>query len=295
MRKTEKVQPGIPDLERENSDLNVILSGSYQLHRTQPKSLLPQMKSLKPLNTQEKDSPGLKQSPLHSDSYPIPSLPPGLTLPSMPETPARYTEASSLIQTSSKARAELLSGLHSSAITALALSTPRQYPVLDLSSQGLKESDLEAVARLLEVYPYAQVLDLYGNELLFASVPRQDYSTHFSLRRLNISNNAEVEVGEGLFALLRRLPRLESLEIEKCGLNDADVTRLCLVLEEMESLSYLSLAGNPITNSVLPSLHSLLSALPDLTLVLKETAVAGSRPFTYRVHTLPSQRCCVLS
>ena len=295
MRKTEKVQPGIPDLERENSDLNAILSGSYRLHRTQPKSLLPQVKSLKPLNIQEKDPQGLKQSHFRSDSYPIPTQPPGLTLPSMPETPARHTETGSLIQTSSKARAELLSSPHSSAITALALSTPRQYPVLDLSSQGLKESDLEAVARLLEIYPYAQVLDLYGNELLFISVPRQDYSTHFSLRRLNLSNNAGVEVGEGLFALLRRLPRLESLEMAKCGLNDEDVTKLCLLLEEMDSLSYLSLAGNPITHSVLPTLHSLLSALPELTLMLKGTAVGRSRPFTYRLHTLPSQRCCVLS
>lgn len=295
MRKTEKVQPGIPDLEKENSDLNATLGGTYQLHRTQPKSLLPQMKCLESRNTQGKDSQGLKQSPSRSDSYPTPPLTSGLTLPSVPQTPARPTEAGSLIQTSSKSRAELLSRPQSSAITALALSTPIRYPVLDLSSQGLKDSDLEAVARLLEVYPYAQVLDLYGNELRFASVPRQDYSAHFSLRRLNISNNAGVEVGEGLSALLRRLPRLKSLEMERCGLNDADVIRLCLILEEMDRLIYLSLTGNPITNSVLPTLHSLLSALPELTLMLKETAVAGSHPFAYRLHTLPSQRCCVLS
>lgn len=295
MRKTERVQPETEALERENSGLSAPLPHSYQLLRTQPKSLLPQLKGWESKSSPTKDSQDLEFHHYHTDSCPSAPLTAGLTLPSVPETPARPTQAGSLIQTSSKARIELLSYQQPAAVTALALSTPLRYPVLELSSQGLKDGDLGAIARLLEVYPYAQALDLYGNELVFASVPRPEYSLHFSMRRLCVSNNLGVRVGEGLAALIRRCPRLESLEMNRCGLNDTDVTRLCSILEEMSKLSYLSLAGNPISQSSLPPLHSLLVSLPELALVLKDTLIGRKGAAVYRLRTLPNRQCCLLS
>lgn len=294
MRKTEKVQPRNEVLERENSGLSAALAGSYSLLRTQPKSLLPQLKGWEGKSSPIKNSQDRVFHHSHSDSCPGAPLTAGLTLPSAPLTPARPTQADSLIQTCLKARIELLTNLQPSAVTALALSTPTRYPVLELSSQGLKDGDLGAIARLLEVYPYAQALDLYGNELVFASVPRPEYSTHFSIRRLCVSNNLGMQVGQGLAALLRQFPLLESLEMNRCGLNDADVTRLCLILEERNRLAYLSLSGNPISDSSLPALHALLSALPQLTLVLKDTSIGHKGGHTYRLRTLPVHQCCLL-
>lgn len=288
MRTSDKVQPRTEELNKENRSAP---ENKYHLVPTpQPKSLLGHIK--RHHSKRNKDEPQIAHT--RSCSYPSQPLSAVVTLPSAPASPGRPVEPSSLVQLSSQSRTELLKDLKESVVASLALSTPVRYPLLDLSSQSLHDRDLPALARLLEVYPYAQALDLYGNELNFDTAPSPNFSIHFHLRRLHLSRNRGLKVGEGLEALLTRLPRLEILYLEGCELDDSDVIRLCDILEGLDRLTTLSLASNPITESVFPVLQTLLARLPDLNLVLKETEIHSKGAFAMRIHTSPSQSCCLL-
>ena len=210
---------------------------------------------------------GFIHPPLESSSRLLSPAPPG----------AAYSIQQ--VASSSKARQELLSLNPALYIVSMAVTTPEKYPLLDLSEQGLEDSDIWKIVRLTEVYPFANGLDLYGNQLVIgkkAVVPvgvQHREIKKLSLRRCHLGRAGdESQLG----AFIRVFVALERLDLRGCGLKDEDMSRIGADLSSLSKLKVLLLSENPLSNLGVYSLIPVLERCPVLSLVdLCQTKVSS--------------------
>jgi len=184
------------------------------------------------------------------------------------------------VASSSQARKELLALNPALHIVSMATSTPEEYPLLDLSGLGLEDADVWKVVRLVEVYPFATDLDLYGNTLTIgrntvvpAGVEQREIK-RLSLRRCPLGKGGE---GSRLGAFLSIFVGMERLDLRECGLGDQDLGRIGADLIHFPRLQVLLLSNNLITNLSAPVLLSILERLPALTQIdLRQTNTSRS-------------------
>jgi hypothetical protein len=205
------------------------------------------------------------------------------------------------VVSSSQARKELLSLNPALQIVAMAVSTPEKYPLLDLSGQGLEDQDVWKVVRLVEVYPFATALDLYGNTLTIGNkttVPAE--VKHMEIRKLSLRRCPLGKGGEGsrLGLFLRVFPGLNEVDLRECGLGDEDLIRIGADLIHLSHLQTLLLNSNLLTNTSAPTLLSVLDRLPSLTLLdLSNTQISHHIRKTLgkhrdKVKLTERRRCC---
>ena len=162
------------------------------------------------------------------------------------------------VRESMKARKDLLSKNYvdstlemSNVVASMALSTPESYPMLDLSEKAISDTDIPNVLKLIQVYPFAQSLDLFGNSLTFRSCPLTPLSYfHSSIKVIGLGHNQLGPVSEEsrLGEFLKGFPTMEKLEMTECGLGDEDVGRIGEELRSFSAIKVLILRGNHITN-----------------------------------------------
>jgi hypothetical protein len=199
---------------------------------------------------------------------------------------------------STKARALLLTEKGGETIERLAVEVPSSYPMLDLSKKGLRDEDLQQVVRLLEVYPYATELDLYGNRLKFS--PCYDISfgsSHDHIRKLTISGNplSNLPVHTVLGRFISLFSSLETLEMADCGLTDDDFFRIYASILSSSKLQSLQLRGNFISDkSVLLIGQICLLSRSIRSIDLRKTPFRGkhTRFSSVKVLTESSRKCC---
>ena len=153
---------------------------------------------------------------------------------------------------STRAKATLLSEKGPNVLEELAVAVPTSYPQLDLSKKGLKDADLQQIVRLLEVYPYATDLDLYGNKMNFSLCDEIVFgSSHQHIRKLTLSGNSlgRLPAHTVLGQFLAVFSSLEVLEMAECGITDDDFFRLYATLSSFPKLKFLQLKGNSISDT----------------------------------------------
>lgn len=151
---------------------------------------------------------------------------------------------------STKAREILLGENSATVLEALAKDVPLKYPLLDLSSRNLTDSDLYHIVHLLDIYPFATHLDLYGNRLKFTDCGDISFGNpHKSIRKLTLSGNplGGLPTTTVLGRFLSLFSSLELLELSNCSLNDDDFFRIYSNLLSLPRLQSISLTGNFLT------------------------------------------------
>lgn len=205
------------------------------------------------------------------------------------------------VVSSSQARKELLALNPTLRIVSMAVSTPEKYPLLDLSGQSLEDTDVWKVIRLVEVYPFATGLDLYGNTFTMGGKTAVPAGVeHREIKRLSLRRCPLGKGGEGsrLGAFLRVFVGLERLDLRGCGLGDDNMRRIGADLTHFPSLQVLLLSNNLITNVSAPVLFSILEHLPALTQIdLRQTNATSSLKKALGKHRAKvvlteRRRCC---
>ena len=87
-----------------------------------------------------------------------------------------------------------------------------------------------------------------------------------TLRHLDVSENLLGSCAAGLVESLRHCPNLNSLHMNKCGLDVIDVHTIAPYLARLKSLSQLNLSNNNIEHEFLSFVHQLPTSVTSLTL-----------------------------
>ena len=221
-----------------------------------------------------------------------------LTLCDEGEIPRSERHLADDMAASTKARALLVAEKGGGTIERLAVEVPGSYPLLDLSKKGLGDDDLQQVLRLLEVYPYATGLDLYGNKLKFS--PCYDIffgNSHEHIRKLTLSGNplSNLPVHTVLGQFISLFSSLETLEMADCGLTDEDFFRIYASILSSSKLQSLQLRGNFVSDKSVLLIRQICTINRSIRSIdLRKTPFRGkhTRFSSVKVLTERSRKCC---